>query len=87
MPTDKPIHVVGFNYKKESGSIRGIQVILSNGVISPLFECDSKAKLETIAINSEVKKIRGSEIGTPIGRIHFLNKNGIEIGKIIQWVD
>ena len=65
--------------------IRGIQVILSNGVRSPLFECLSTAKLEEIAINSEVKRIRGSdEQGNCVGAVHFIDKYGSEIARIEQ---
>jgi hypothetical protein len=53
MPQNKPIHVVGFKFKRESKTIRGIQVLLSNGVNSPIFETLTKGtQLEEIALNS-----------------------------------
>ena len=83
MPQNKPIHVVGFKFKRESKTIRGIQVLLSNGINSPIFETFTEgAQLEEIALNSQVKKIRGTENSSYLRRIHFQDKNGKEIAKI-----
>ena len=58
---------------------------MSNGVRSPLFECLSTAKLEEIAINSEIKRIRGSdEQGNCVRAVHFIDKYGSEIARIEQ---
>jgi hypothetical protein len=35
MPADKPIHAVGLKWKARSSYICGLQVVLSNGVVSP----------------------------------------------------
>ena len=87
MTKDKPIKLVSFKYKKSSNYIFGIQVILSNGVNSPLFESANTYALEEIAINSGVKKIRGSVNITAIGRVHFIDKDGKEIAMIKAYDD
>ncbi len=35
MPADKPIHAVSLKWKKRDDFICGLQVVLSNGVVSP----------------------------------------------------
>ena len=62
MPKNKPIQAVGLNWKKNVGYIGGIQVIFSNGVTSPLFLAKNQegTNLQKIEINSEIKKIRGT---------------------------
>ena len=53
--------------------------------ILPLFECLSTAKLEEIAIDSEVKRIRSTgAVEGGMSRVHFIDKNGTEIARIEQ---
>ena len=63
-----------------------MQVIYSNGHASPVFlgKNQDANNLRTIALNSQIKKIRGTstENGYYVCNIHFQEKNGKEISKI-----
>ena len=65
MPKDKPIEAVKLNWKPSSSNaslIGAIQVIYSNGSASPVFSAKNQDAngLQTVVLNSQVKKIRGT---------------------------
>ena len=84
MPKDKPIQAVGFKFKKRS-YICAFQVIMSNGCNSPVFlgKTQNADNLEEVKITPQVKKIRGTVVGTHIGNFCFQAKDGTEIAKIV----
>jgi hypothetical protein len=89
MPKDKPIEAIKLNWKpssKNSSCIGAMQVIYSNGHASPVFlgKNEDANNLRTIALNSQIKKIRGTSSvnGFYVCNIHFQDKNGKEISKI-----
>ena len=65
MPKDKPIQAVKLCWKPSSNNyyhVGALQVIYSNGVASPVFlakEQDANG-LQTVVLNEQVKKIRGT---------------------------
>ena len=84
MPKDQPIRAEGLKWKANGTILSGIQVILSNGVSSPLFlaKDQNSDNLQEIKINSDITKIRGTYNSTPMYSVHFLAKNGGEISKM-----
>ena len=88
MPKDQPIRAEVLKWKVSNacGSyFGGIQVILSNGVASPLFlaKDQNSDNLQEIKINSDNTQIRGTYNSTILLSVHFLAKNGGEISKIL----
>ena len=66
MPLDKPIKIVGFNWKRSDSdgkTFAGIQLVLSNGSSSPLFLArnTSANNLQWVSLASDqkVRKIKG----------------------------
>ena len=86
MPRDQPIKAVGFKWKKNGSWIGAFQVIMSNGCNSPVFlgKNQNADNLEEVKITPQVKKIRGSVIGTCISMLYFQDKDGTEIAKIVS---
>jgi hypothetical protein len=87
MPKSIPIEAIKLNWKPSSADISvlgAIQVIYSNGFASPVFLAkDQNADgLQTVVLNSQIKKIRGTANGNRMANIHFLNKNGNETTRI-----
>ena len=71
MPKDKPIQAIGFKWKQDRTFICGIQLIMSNGCNSPVLlgKNQNVSDLKEVKITPQVKKIRGTIVGTEIG--HF----------------
>jgi hypothetical protein len=59
-------------------------VIYSNEAASPVFlaKGENVNGLQTVGLDSQIKKIRGTRNGDWIAEIHFQDKNGKEISRI-----
>ena len=83
------IKVKDLMYKKSTGSSKyfgGFQLILSNGVSSPVFTCTDQdaSGLQSFAIPdySQVKRINGTNQNDWIHGLSFGKKDGTEITKV-----
>ena len=86
MQCDKPIKVTSISYRTRSHYINQIQVHLSNGSVSPVFQgpCQADSELKTLRLNdsSLIKKIQGTTEGYHIRLLIFKRADGIEEGRI-----
>ena len=84
MPRDQTIKATGFKWKKKGNYIVAFQVIMSNGCNSPVFlsKNQNADNLEEVKITPQVKKIRGTQVGSCVRNLYFQDKNGTEIAKI-----
>jgi hypothetical protein len=86
------IKVADLKYKKKSDStlyFGGFQVILSNGISSPVFTSkgQDETNLQSFFVNdySLIKRIKGSELNNashPLHKLSFGKKDGSEITKV-----
>ena len=84
MPADKPIQVAKLRWKKNSSYFGAIQVVLSNGVESPVFlgKTQTAQDMIEVPITPAIRKIRGSINSNYIYQIIFQSKEGQELQKM-----
>ena len=91
MPADKPIQVAKLRWKKNSNNssyFGAIQVVLSNGVESPVFlgQTQTAQDMIEVPITPAIRKIRGTQNGTWLYQIIFQSKEGQELQKMESYV-
>ena len=87
MPADKPIQVAKLRWKKNSNSnayFGAIQVVLSNGVESPVFlgKTQTAQDMIEVPITPAIRKIRGSINNYWLFQVIFQSKEGQELQKM-----
>ena len=88
MPRDKPFKVAALNWKKcdqINTVIGGIQMVLTNGQISPLYltKESSDKNLERLDVDfAKVRRLRGTSNQYWVSQLHFLDGAGQELAKI-----
>ena len=87
MPVDKPIQVAKLRWKKNSSSnsyFGAIQVVLSNGVESPVIlgKTQTAQDMIEVPITPAIKKIRGSINSNWLYQIIFQSKEGQELQRM-----
>jgi hypothetical protein len=91
MPAGKPIRVVGFNWKKSDSdgkAIAGVQVILANGVTSPLFLARgaTSENIERVNITADqrIKRIKGQQgAHSNFNEVYFYDSNNNLITQMV----
>ena len=91
MPEDKQIKLVGFNWKKcdsDKKNIAAIQVILSNGITSPLFLARNAttSNIERVNITNKqrIEKIKGQQgMNGSVSEVYFYEKDGSLITQMV----
>ena len=87
MPLNQPVRAVKLRWKnnrQNADYFGAIQVVLSNGVESPVFfgRTQNADNLREIALSPEIKKIRGTKNGEWPTQVIFQNKAGDEIANM-----
>ena len=85
-----PIKLDKLNYKARANDvISAIQVVLTNNTSSQVFlgnkGNETAADMQTVSLNTKVKKIRGIYDGCCVTNIRFHDSNGNEIAKILPF--
>ena len=92
MPADKPIQVAKLRWKKNSNSssyFGAIQVVLSNGVESPVFlgKTQTAQDMIEVPITPDIRKIRGSINNNWLFQVIFQSKEGQELQKMESYAN
>ena len=87
MPADKPIQVAKLRWKKNTSDARffgAIQVVLSNGVESPVFlgKTQNTQDMIEVLITPSIRKIRGTNNANWLYQIIFQSKEGQELQRM-----
>ena len=92
MPLDKPIKIVGFNWKRSDSdgkTFAGIQIVFSNGSSSPLFLARNTSannlQWVSLASDQQVRKIKGQQgQHTNVNEVYFYDKDDKLITQMVS---
>ena len=88
MPTNRPIQVVKLRFKPDgNGGFCAIQVVLSNGIESPVFVAKGSTADNMIdaPINANIERITGATKNSQVREIVFKDKNGKQLSEMYSF--